>query len=124
MIATVETLWLRALHAADVRGLVPAHRSPLTPGEIAAEAARRGEDRLAQLVRGWYYPASYGGVRGTLTDEDAGRIVASLEADVVAEVARADVAPAKTVLSVAQVPPARHTNCQLCGFPLTSTRVP
>ena len=111
-----EALWLRALQVADARGLLPASRSALTPGELAAEAARRGEDRLARLVNGWYYPASYGRVRGVLSDDEAGHLVAALEA----EIALAETAPAKIALPAAESPPARRkTRCQLCGLPLS-----
>jgi hypothetical protein len=113
--AMAEALWLRALHVADARGLLPANRSPLTPGELAAEVARRGEDRLARLVDGWYYPASYGRVRGALSDEEATRLVAALEGEI---------APAQTELpeialpAVEDPPPHRETDCELCGSPL------
>ncbi len=111
-----EALWLRALHVADARGLLPANRSRLTPGEIAAEVARRGEDRLGRLVDGWYYPASYGRVRGVLSDEEASRLVAALEE----ELALAKIAPAEIALPAVQNLPAhRETDCELCGFPLT-----
>jgi hypothetical protein len=114
--ALAEALWLRALHVADARGLLPANRSPLTPGELAAEVARRGEVRLAQLVDGWYYPASYGRVRGVLSDEEASRLVAALEA----EVAPAEIAPPEIVPPIVENPPAhRAADCELCGFPLT-----
>jgi len=114
--AMAEALWLRALHVADARGLLPANRSPLTPGELAAAVARRGEDRLARLVDGWYYPASYGRVRGVLSDEEAGRLVAALEA----EIAPAEIAPAEIALPAVENPPAhRERDCELCGFPLT-----
>lgn len=109
-------LWLRAVNAAAARGKVPPERARLTPGELAAEAAHRGEDRLARLVAGWYYPTSYGRVPGALTDEEADRIVASLEADV------GLVAPAPAELAPA--PPPKRTsihhrvNCDLCGLPL------
>jgi hypothetical protein len=116
-----EALWLRALHVADARGLLPANRSRLTPGEIAAEVARRGEDRLARLVDGWYYPASYGRVRGVLSDEEASRVVAALEAELaLAEIALAEIAPAEIALPAVQNLPAhRETECELCGLPLT-----
>jgi hypothetical protein len=105
-----EALWLRALHVADARGLLPANRSPLTPGELAAEVARRGEDWLARLVDGWYYPASYGRVRGDLSDEEASRLVAALEA----EITPAEIAPAAVENPSAR----RQMDCELCGFPL------
>jgi hypothetical protein len=108
--ATVAALWSRALRAADARGLLPPNRSGLTAAELAAEAARRGDDRLAQLVDGWYYPRSYGRVRGALSDEEANRLVAALEA----EIARPEIA-----LPVAQNPPtSRLMLCELCGSPL------
>ncbi len=111
MIEMADALWLRALQAADARGLLPANRSPLTPGELAAAVARRGEDRLTRLVDGWYYPASYGRIRGVLSDEEACRLVADLEAEIVlAETAPREIArPA---------PVRRETDCELCGFPL------
>ncbi len=116
MTAMAEALWFRALHVAEARGLLPANRSPLTPGELAAEVARRGEDRLARLVDGWYYPASYGRVRGVLSDEEASRLVAALEAEIVL----AEFAPAEIALPPVENPPAhRETHCELCGLPLT-----
>ncbi len=115
MNATTEALWLRALRVVTARGLLPENRTPLTPGELAAAAARRGENRLARLVDGWYYPASYGRVRGALTDEEAGRLVAALEA----EVAPAEIVPDEIALpAVAQPPARRQAECELCGFPL------
>lgn len=116
MTALAEALWLRALHVADARGLLPANRSRLTPGELAAVVARRGEVRLAQLVDGWYYPASYGRVRGVLSDEEASRLVAALEA----EVAPAEIAPPEIVPPIVENPQAqRERDCELCGFPIT-----
>jgi hypothetical protein len=112
-----EALWLRALHVANARGLLPANRSPLTPGELAAEVARRGEDRLAHLVDGWYYPASYGHARGVLSDEEAGRLVALLEAGI----AQAEISPPEIALPAVENPsPDRATDCELCGSPLDS----
>ncbi len=116
MTVTIATLWLRAVGAADARGLLPANRSRLTPRELAAEAMRRGDDRLTRLVDGWYYPTSYGGVRAALTDEEAGRLVASLEADLApAEGALRQAAP-----PVRERPTRRLVSCQLCGFPMLS----
>lgn len=112
-----EALWERALRAAEVRGLLPLKRSSLTPRELAATAAWRGEDRLTQLVEGWYYPRSYGHARGALSDEQAGSIVAALEAQMqttTVEITLPDVA----------APPAeraskpRIVSCDLCGRPL------
>jgi hypothetical protein len=111
-----ETLWLRALHVVDARGLLPSNKASLTPAELAAEAAQRGEDRLTRLVDGWYYPASYGRVRGMLSDKEAGRLVAALEA----ERALAEIASATTAQPAAEKPRAqRKMDCELCGFPLT-----
>ena len=116
MIAMAEALWLRALRVADARGLLPANKSSLTPGELAVEVARRGEDRLVRLVDGWYYPASYGRARGVLTDEEASRLVASLEAEIALE----EIALTEIALPAVENPPAhRETYCELCGFPLT-----
>jgi hypothetical protein len=113
--ALTESLWLRALHVAEARGLLPPKRSSLTPGELAAEAAQRGEARLVRLVDGWYYPASYGRVRGALTDEEAGRIVAALEAGI----ASVESAPAYVASPVVEPPPVRRlATCELCGTPL------
>lgn len=111
-----EGLWSRALRAADARGLLPANGSQLTPAEIAAEVARRGEDRLATLVDAWYYPTSYGGVRGSLSDEEAGHVVAALEA----EIAQAQPAePAEKAPSIVETPAANEdSRCDLCGSPL------
>ena len=118
MNATAEALWLRALQVVGARGLLPAHRSPLTPGELAAEAARRGEDRLLELVVGWYYPASYGQTRGVLSDEDAARLVAALESGI----APREIAPTPVAPPVVEKPrPARRpADCELCGSPLTT----
>ncbi len=116
-----EALWLRALRVAEARGLLPAHRTTLTPGELATEVARRGEDRLARLVDGWYYPASYGRVRGVFSDEEANRLVAALEAEIApAKIARDELAPAEIALPAVEKSPAqRETDCELCGFPRT-----
>ena len=111
MNAAGEARWLRALRVADARGLLPANRATRTPKELAAEMTRRGDDRLAQLVDGWYYPASYGGVRGALSDEDADRLVAALEAEV---------APESGPPAVEHPPASRNARCDLCGSPLTA----
>ena len=109
------TLWLRVLRAAEKRGLLPVQRSRLTPRELAVEAARRGEDRLARLVDGWYYPTSFGRVRGALSDEEADRLVAELEAEIVpADISRAEIMP--TVREHRQA--FRLACCELCGSPL------
>ena len=116
MSTTAEALWLRALHVARARGLLPANPKRLTPGELAAEVARRGEDRLARLVNGWYYPASYGHGRGTLSEEEASGIVATLEAGI----SRSEFAPADFDEPAAESPPPRHrVDCELCGSQIT-----
>lgn len=118
MTTPADALWLRAVRAAGARGLLPANRSPLTPGELAAEVARRGEDRLARLVRDWYYPASYGRISGMLSDQEAARLVAGLEA----EVALAQVtSPALAQPAVDKPAPHRKMECELCGSPLVPT---
>jgi len=108
---SAAVLWLRAVHAASARGLLPLAASGLTPAELAAEVERRGEERLALLVHGWYYPSSYGRAAGALSEEDALRLVTALEAEVVA----VPVAPAP---APQPPPPRRLRNCELCGFPL------
>jgi hypothetical protein len=118
MSAADESLWSRAVAAARARGLLPGFKSPLTPRELAYEAARRGEDRLMQLVNGWYYPASYGRVRGMLSDDEARRLVAALEAESTAAAKAAAETPAAP--AAVETPPAhRKKACQLCGFPLS-----
>jgi hypothetical protein len=113
-----DSLWSRALRAADARGLLPSRRLSLTPRELATEAAHRGEDRLTQLVEGWYYPASYGQIRGVLTDEEAGRIVTALEAQT--EMTKTDNARAQAITPASEyVPKLRVTYCDLCGRALT-----
>jgi len=109
--APSAALWLRAVHAAGARGLLPPKRADLTPAELAAEVGERGEDRLLRLVEGWYYPSSYGHAAGALSDDEAARIVAALEAEVVDVV----IPP----VPVAQPPPPRRArSCELCGLPL------
>ncbi len=116
MTAAVEALWSRALRAANARGLLPGNKSRLTPGELAAEVARRGEDRLVRLVDAWYYPASYGHVHGMLSDEEATGLVAAIEAQNASmEIAPAEIAPPPVEKPPLQRPP----DCELCGFPLT-----
>ena len=111
MTASHAAVWLRAVHAAGALGLLPAKPAGLTPAELAAEVEQRGEDRLARLVAGWYYPTSYGRAAGALSDEEAFRLVASLEAEVVeVPIPPAPVAP--------PAPPRRPRNCELCGLPL------
>jgi hypothetical protein len=109
-------LWLRALRAADARGLLPFSRAGLTPAELAAEVAQRGEDRLVRLVNGWYYPISYGQVRGALSDEEADRLVSELEAEVAPRPA------IRTPSAVEEPPPFRLRRCDLCGVPLPISR--
>lgn len=119
MRATVETLWSRALRAANERGLLPSNRSRLTPGELGAEAERRGEGRLAQLVDGWYYPASYGRIRGILSDEEAARIVVALETAAGSESSPQQETGAESERAEVEASGlARTIDCQLCGFPL------
>lgn len=109
-----ETLWSRALRAADARGLLPIKRTSLTPRELAAHAVRRGEDRLALLVERWYYPASYGRVAGVFTDDEAAGIVAALESD--AELMKpARVREEVRAAPVAPAPRPRISYCDLCG---------
>jgi hypothetical protein len=118
---TKDALWLRALRAADGRGLLPSKRSSLTPRELAAVAAWRGERRLSQLVDGWYYPRSYGHIRGALTDEQAGGIVAALEAETQSR--EASNARTETEASIVERPAKpRITYCALCGQPLVPRR--
>jgi hypothetical protein len=119
VIATAETLWLRAVRAAEARGLLPANRSRLTPKELAAEVTRRGDDRLNRLVEGWYYPASYGRIHGALSDEEAIRIIAALEA----EVARTEIGrPQTRPHAVEKRRPQGKAECELCGVPLMGSR--
>lgn len=117
MMSTIEALWQRALKALGARGLLPASKS-LTPGELAADVANRGEDRLSRLVKGWYYPASYGQIRGMLTNEEAAGIVAALEAEV--EIVKKE--PAKTIAPREGTSKRRAPRCDLCGSPLTRQR--
>jgi hypothetical protein len=113
-----QTLWIRALRAADARGLLVPKSSSLTPRELAAEAALRGDNRLALLVEGWYYPASYGRVHGVLTEEQAERIVSALEAET--ELAKA-VRERETKAPAPEEPPKpRIAFCDLCGRALTA----
>jgi hypothetical protein len=116
MATMIEGLWARALRAAEARGLLPVKRSSLTPRELAAAAAWRGENRLTQLVEGWYYPRSYGHARGALTDEQAGGIVAALEAHV--EITSTEIARTTTAPAAERSSKPRIVNCDLCGRPL------
>jgi hypothetical protein len=75
-----DTLWGRALAAAQALGIVPANVGALTPAEIARAARRRGDGRLETLVQGYYYPVRYGRATGTLRQEEAEKLVAELEA--------------------------------------------
>jgi len=107
-----EALWLRALRAAGARGLVPKTKT-LTPKEVAAEAARRGEERLTKLVKGWYYPRSYGRTDGAMSDEEVARVVAALEAEAAALEKKQEKPPPR-----AATPPPVLTQplrCDLCG---------
>jgi hypothetical protein len=109
-------LWLRAVNAADARGLLPPNHARLTPAELAAEVARRGENRLARLVECWYYPASYGHIRGSLSDEEAERLVAAMEA----QMTQSPIAlPQIAAPAVKDSTPRRPPECELCGSPLT-----
>ena len=115
MIDFVQSLWLRAKRAADVRGIISKSKS-LTPKEVADDAALRGDDRLARLVYGWYYPNSYGHIPGTISEEEVNRIVTSLEADAI----RPEAAARKSEEpEIEAPPPPRPALCECCGFPLT-----
>ncbi|MBV8600968.1 MAG: hypothetical protein JO359_05305 [Candidatus Eremiobacteraeota bacterium] len=109
MSSRVEALWLRAVRAAQGRKLLPPARASLTPSELAAEAARRGEDRLQRLVEGWYYPVSFGHANGALSDNEAMELVAAIEAE--APPPERPAAPPKPPR------PPRVPRCQLCGAP-------
>lgn len=115
-----ETLWMRALRAADARGLIPRERASLTPREVAVAAAERGDDRLALLVDGWYYPASYGRARGALTEEQAASIVSSLEAQ--AAMANVEHRHADPIAQNIDRAPQRFLSCDLCGRALAPSR--
>ncbi len=115
MSATTEALWLRALNALGARGLLPGNKSRLTSRELGAEVARRGDDRLARLVDGWYYPASYGGVPGMLSDEEAARLVAELEENITP----IEFVPTEMLQPGPEHRPSRRIpGCELCGFPV------
>jgi hypothetical protein len=117
----VEALWLRALRAADARGLLPTSKS-LTPKEVAAEAARRGEDRLSKLVKSWYYPRSYGRTDGAMSDDEVSRVVAALEAEA-ALLKKAEEKPAPRPTVAAPQPQQRQTTrCDLCGAVIPGSR--
>ncbi|HLI96100.1 MAG TPA: hypothetical protein VKT72_08445 [Candidatus Baltobacteraceae bacterium] len=120
MIAATETLWLRAVNAVGQRGLLPDKAFSLTPEELGNEVARRGDERLLQLALGWYYPASYGRIRGVLSDEDAMRLVAALEAAVA--FAEADASPEQSA-RLPEIPRSRKKtrNCELCGLQITGS---
>jgi hypothetical protein len=113
-----ESIWSRAIRAADARGLLPHHRSSLTPREVAARAEERGEARLRLLVDGWYYPRSYGRIDGALSDEQADGIVRALEVET--DMMKSDRARAETHSPQAERSPRpRYTFCDLCGRALT-----
>lgn len=114
MIDSVQALWLRAVRAADVRGILPKAKS-LTPKEIADDLALRGDDRFIRLVHGWYYPTSYGRTQGALSYEEAARIVATLEADAIRKETAAVVSE-EHVEEAPPPPPKKY--CELCGFPV------
>lgn len=116
MSAVTEALWLRAVNAVGMRGLLPEKASSLTPGELGNEVARRGDDRLLQLALGWYYPASYGRVHGHISNEEATRLVVALEADI----ALAEAVPQQIARPTAETRRSRQKtkNCELCGLPL------
>lgn len=107
-----ETLWLRAIRAAAARGLVPKSKT-LTPKEVAAEAARRGEVRLTQLVKGWYYPRSYGRTDGVMSEEEVGRVVAALEAEAALLKKTQEKAPPRPAAPTPS--PRQLVRCDLCG---------
>jgi hypothetical protein len=109
-----ESLWSRAIRAVDARGLLPHHRSPLTPREVAARAEERGEVRLRLLVDGWYYPRSYGRIDGALSDEEANGIVTALETETeMMKPERAREEAGTPVTERSSKP--RYTYCDLCG---------
>ncbi|MGH7716238.1 MAG: hypothetical protein ACREML_09615 [Vulcanimicrobiaceae bacterium] len=116
MIVTTEALWLRAVKAVSVRGLLPDNASSLTPRELGDEVARRGDERLLQLAISWYYPASYGHVRGQLSNEEAMRLVVALESENVL----AEAGPEQGVPPPAKIPRSRlkAKSCDLCGLPV------
>lgn len=120
MIAMTEALWLRAVDAVGKRGLLPERPSSLTPRELGSEVAIRGEDRLLQLALDWYYPASYGRTRGSLSYEEAARLVAGLEAATALVETGPQIAP-----QAAEHPPLRKRTrgCDLCGLPIPEPTV-
>lgn len=119
MTDAAEALWLRALRALTARGVLPGSRLSYTPGELARLAADRGEKRLRRLVDAWYYPRSYGRLRGALSDEEAETIVEALEASVgLAAVEQVEASPRIAMPEPEPDPPPRFTSCDLCGTPL------
>jgi hypothetical protein len=75
---TPEALWNRLRAALLARGqLAPGNP---TPGEIALHADRlRGDADVSRFVNEYYYPRLYGDDTGTISDAEAGTIVAAFE---------------------------------------------
>lgn len=117
MNASAEGLWMRAVRAVNARRRLSANKS-LTPAEVAAEAARAGDDRLARLVTGWYYPSSYGSAPGQLSDDDARKVVEALEADASMNEVPATPPIHVTVPKAEPQRPRKPALCELCGAAL------
>jgi hypothetical protein len=76
-----ELLWRRAVAALAARGQLPPAAGTMTPAEIARALRTAGDDRLRCFVDGYYYPERYGQTTGSLTADQAERIVAAIEGE-------------------------------------------
>ena len=73
-----EALWQRIINAFVRDGMLPPGNP--TPAQIAHQADRlRGDSHASRFVDAYYYPHTFGGGNGALSDADAERLVAALE---------------------------------------------
>lgn len=81
MNAAASELWFRLLDLLGERGVLPAGYEMLTPAElVAAVVSSTGDARVSAFVQDYYYPRHFGGCAGAISDEEAGRIIAGIEA--------------------------------------------
>ncbi len=105
-----ELLWQRLLATLLGRGLLPKGELTFTPAEVARHVVNTtGDERVRRFVEGYYYPVSYGQLDGPLSDQEAERLVASLEKRPLKPSARAQSAPA------APAPKGAGRTCSICG---------
>lgn len=74
-----EELWANLYAILSAKGLLPHQHKHMTPAEIAVHIHQTGDTRVIQFVWDYYYPGMYGGIAGTLSEEDANALIDSCQ---------------------------------------------